>query len=82
MKVQWFDHFVFKWLVKSLEDAKTPDEICNFYIRGFVFNENVKYLERIMAEYKLPNDLLKLHKRITVLADMPYQEVQIESQSQ
>ena len=72
MKIQWFDHFVFRWLRDSLLNA-TIDEVCGFYVEKLVF-KNPKYLERIMADYKLPNDFMKLHKRVTVLADMPYEE--------
>ena len=82
MKVQWFDHYVFKWCAEQLRNARTPDEVCEFYIRKFVFNDNIKYLGDITVRYKLPNDFLKLHKRIVALAKMPYEEVQVESQSQ
>ena len=72
MKVSLFDHCVFKWCEDNLRDAKTPDEICNFYVQKFVFG-NGKYLERITQDYKLPNDFLKLHKRVVVLANEPYE---------
>ena len=71
MKVKWFDHFVFKWLADSLKEATTED-ICAFYVQKLVF-KNHGYLERVMAEYKLPGDFLKLHKRVVVLANEPYE---------
>ena len=72
-KVGWFDHFVFKWLTDQLRDADI-ETVCSFYVQNLVF-KNQGYLERIMAEYKLPSDFLKLHKRIIELADMPYEEL-------
>ena len=70
--VRFFDHFVFKYCVDKLRNATTPDEIANFYIQTFVFH-NADYLKSVMAEYNLPNDFLKLHKRLAVLANAPYE---------
>jgi len=76
--VKFFDHFVFKWCADTLRNAKTPDEIANFYVTKFVFG-NATYLENAMAEYHLPNDFLKLHNRIITLAEAPYEEAQCQS---
>ena len=72
MKVKWFDHFVFKWIASQLKDADI-EAICAFYVQKLVF-KNEGYLKGIMANYKLPSDFLKLHKRIIKLADAPYEE--------
>lgn len=71
--VKYFDHFVFKYCSNELRNAKTPDEIANFYVTKFVFG-NTTYLKNIMAEYHLPNDFLKLHNRVVTLAEAPYEE--------
>ncbi len=61
----WIDKYVFKWLKKNLADA-TPDQIVAFYVDKFVFH-NEGYLEHLQAEYKLPNNILKLHQKICEL---------------
>ena len=61
------DKYVFKWVVKELEGA-TPEQIVAFYVDKFIFH-NVGYLEHLQVDYKLPDDILKIHSKIIKLAE-------------
>ena len=60
------DHYVFKYIAESLEGA-SPEAIVAFYVDKFVF-KNGDYFKGLMGKYHLPNDFLRLHKKITELA--------------
>jgi len=66
--MQDLDKYVFKWIKSKLGTETNPDTICAFYVQNFVF-KNGDYWPTLMRDYKLPNDFLKLHKRILQLAE-------------
>ena len=66
-KPLYIDKYFFQYITRKLEDA-SPGEIASWYVQNLVF-KNGDYLEYLMKEYNLPNDFLKLHKRITELAE-------------
>jgi len=70
-KVRYLDHYAFKWCADKLKDA-TPDDIVAFYVHYFVF-KNAEYMERITKLYQLPDDFLKLHKKIVELSEAEYE---------
>ncbi len=73
IKIRFLDHFVFEYCVKQLQ-GKSPDDICAFYVQKFVF-KNGDYLKSLMERYHLPNDFLKLHKKIIELSKCEYEQV-------
>ena len=66
--VATIDKCFFKYVSEKLRDA-TPDEIVAWYIQNFAFH-NDGYLERLQREYKLPDDILKLHQKIAKMAEV------------
>ena len=61
------DKYVFRWVKEQLTNA-SPDQIVAFYVDKFIFH-NIGYLEYLQVKYKLPNDFLKLHKKVIKLAE-------------
>ncbi len=58
--------YIFKYIADKL-DGKSPDEIVAWYVQNLIF-KNGDYLKGLMERYHLPNDFLKIHKRIVELA--------------
>lgn len=63
------DRAFFQYISDKLRNA-TPEQICNYYVQNLVF-KNEGYLEYLQQEYRLPNDMLKMHSKICKLAEAP-----------
>ena len=60
------DEAFFRYTTNKLKDA-TPDQICQHYVENLIFH-NGDYLQYLQKEYKLPDDMLKMHAKIVKLA--------------
>lgn len=62
------DKAFFQYTASKLKDA-APNEVVEYYVRNLIC-ANEGYLDYLIAEYHLPSkDFLKLHERITQLAE-------------
>ena len=59
--------YLFRYIKQKLHNA-TPDQIVAFYVDNLVF-KNKGYLEDLQRRYKMPNDILKIHRRICEVAE-------------
>ncbi len=59
--------YLFQYIKRELEGA-TPDQIVAFYVEKLIFH-NEGYLEDLQRRYKMPSDILKIHKRICQMAE-------------
>lgn len=68
------DKALFKHLARKLEGLR-PEKVVEYYFTHLIV-KNGSYFKAICKEYKLPSDILKIHKRICMLSEFPITNIE------